>query len=274
MAESGRARYNVAMIIRSLSLLIVFGVVFASVLPAAHAAESASATHPNGLFFTGAIGGAFSAPSQLTFKQDDRSDVDVHGTFSNKSFEDYPYWTMRLENWNANNAYEFELIHHKIYLDNTPEEVAYYNVSDGYNLFMLNRARRIGSRIWRLGGGIVIGHAESRVRGQKLDSSGGLGDAGFFVGGPAIQAGVEWRRFTTETLFFSLEQKLTLAYTEFPISDGSVSGYNVAWHINLRWGSRKPSSGASLKEHALFWSPLVMPFVLDATFPSYIDKPE
>ncbi|MDA1352926.1 MAG: hypothetical protein O3A01_00470 [bacterium] len=233
---------------------------------------SESSTHPDGLFFTGAIGGAFNAPTNVQFRQKGEDDVSVFANYSNKSFEDYPYWTMRFENWNANNALEFELIHHKIYLENTPDEVAYFNVSDGYNMFMLNRARRIGPRIWRVGGGVVIGHAESKVRGQKLDSSEGLGDAGFFVGGPAVQAGVEWRRFTTETLFFSLEQKLTAAYTEFPINDGVVSGFNFAWHINLRWGSKKPGTGASLKDHVVFWSPLAMPFTLDAVFPRYIDK--
>ena len=114
---------------------------------------------------------------------------------------------------------------------------------------------------------------KAKVRNRQLDSSGGLADSGFYVGGPALQAGMEWRRFISKAHFISFEQKWSLAYTRFPIRGGHASGVNAAWHLTLRWGTQHPSKNDTLTQRLLFWSPLVMPFALDAVFPTTIEKP-
>jgi hypothetical protein len=186
--------------------IILFGIAFLGLSSPVFCVENEM---PDGLYFTGGIGGAFSAPSNLRIRQSGQDDINIFANYSNKSFEDYPYWTMRFENWSAGESLEFEIIHHKIYVENAPDDVDYWNVSDGYNMLMVNRAYQTPSRIWRVGAGFVIGHAENRVRGQELSTGRGFGNAGFYLGGPAIQAAMEWRRFHTKSMFYSFESKLT-----------------------------------------------------------------
>jgi hypothetical protein len=93
---------------------------------------------------------------------------------------------LRIGKWSGDSAWEFEDMHHKIYLTNTTPEVEHFSISHGYNLFTINRAWRTQHQyIWRVGLGLVVAHPESTIRGQTWDEGGGtLNQGGYYIAGP------------------------------------------------------------------------------------------
>ncbi|NDD67403.1 hypothetical protein EBZ35_07130, partial [bacterium] len=93
----------------------------------------------DGLRLMGALGQSISLPNQLSIHRNDGKQYVIDAVYRNRSFENYPYWTARLEWWQAGDSWEFEAIHHKIYLANPPAGIVDFSISDGYNMFFLNR---------------------------------------------------------------------------------------------------------------------------------------
>ena len=80
-----------------------------------------------------------------------------------------------------NHAWEFESLHQKLYLSNRPDEVQKFAISHGYNINMLNYALSKYGFIYRIGGGFVMTHPETQVRGKRLEDEGGFN--GFYISG-------------------------------------------------------------------------------------------
>jgi hypothetical protein len=74
--------------------------------------------------------------------------------YHTEPFNESPYYAWRLAKWSKNRAWEFELVHHKLYLSNPPAEVQHFEVSHGYNLITINRAWLLRGFIWRFGAGL------------------------------------------------------------------------------------------------------------------------
>jgi len=174
-------------------------------------------------------GSSYSFPSPLTIEQDGEKDISITAEWETRAWSTQaPYYALRIGKWTDNHAWEFESLHQKLYLTNGPDEVQKFAISHGYNINMLNYALSKYGFIYRLGGGFVMTHPETEVRGKRWEDDGGLN--GFYISGAGGQMALEKRYTLTQKLSFSLELKMTAAYAEIPIADGTATVPNYAVH--------------------------------------------
>jgi len=79
-------------------------------------------------------------PLPLTIKQNNQPDIKLTAQFDSEPFVPPIYWVFRISKWKNNKAWEFEMMHQKLYLKNTTPEVQYFSITHGYNQLMVNRA--------------------------------------------------------------------------------------------------------------------------------------
>jgi hypothetical protein len=189
-------------------------------------------------------GTQYNIPTPLTIHQNGEDPIRV-GSARYKSdawtWPDSPYYAWRIASWKDGRAWELELIHEKIILKNTPDEVQHFEVSHGYNLITINRAwpwPKDPRWILRVGGGVVVTHPETTVRGKSK----GFGESfpnGFYISGPTAQASAARQFEIDDKWFFVLEAKLTASYaTGVPIADGDAEVPNAAIHVLFGFGRR------------------------------------
>jgi hypothetical protein len=187
---------------------------------------TAAAADWNIQIFTGS---SYSFPSPLNIEQDGEDDIDITAEYETRAWSTQaPYYALRISKWTDNHAWEFESLHQKLYLTNKPDEVQKFAISHGYNMNMLNYALSKYGFIYRMGGGFVMTHPETTIRGKSWEDDGGLN--GFFISGAGGQLALEKRYIITEKLSLSLELKMTAAYAEIPIADGTATVPNYAAH--------------------------------------------
>jgi len=210
--------------------IIIACVVFASL-------ASGRAKGLTSISMEAAAGSAYNIPTWLEIHQSgkDESGEDLepinldNARYDTRPFYDAPYYMLRVGFWFDDRAWEFEMIHHKIYLGNEPDEVDHFNISHGYNLMTVNRVWEVHDLHWRLGAGIVLAHPEIKVRGKELDpNKGGL--KGFYATGPAAQVALGKRFFIGEGFFVGLEAKFTAAHAAVPVYHGQAYAPNLALH--------------------------------------------
>jgi hypothetical protein len=174
----------------------------------------------------------------LKIKQANEPDIDMTAHYDTFPFDSPYYYDLRIGKWTNDSAWEFEDIHHKVYLSNTNNDVRHFSISHGYNLFYLDHAQKLKyGFIWRLGAGVVVAHPESDIRGQEFDEGGGtLNNGGYYLAGPSAMTALGHRFFITDSLFVQLEGKLTASYAWVKVSDGMAQAPNIALHGNFGIG--------------------------------------
>ncbi len=176
------------------------------------------------------LGGALNASTTLAIDQEGESDIEIVADYATKPFEFPVYYTLRLASLRARGAWELQFIHHKIHLENTTEEVERFEITDGFNILTVNRAFPAGPVDLRAGAGIVITHADSRIRGLST-SGGGILDTGYELGGPVLLAGAGRRFRLSERWIGTLETQVTLGWANVSVANGKAGTTNVALHI-------------------------------------------
>lgn len=180
----------------------------------------------------------YNFPMPLLIQQDGKPDISFTAHYETRPFSSPYYYNIRVGKWEGSKAWEVETIHHKIYLTNTSEEVSHFSISHGYNMFTLNRAW-LGTKdiIWRIGGGVIIAHPESTVRGQTFDESGGtLNNGGYYLAGPTAMVSLGKRFYLTKAFFIELEGKATASYAYVKVEDGHADAPLVALHADFGLG--------------------------------------
>lgn len=174
------------------------------------------------------LGSAKSFATPLSINQYGAERIHLIARYNTRPFVGSPYYSYRISKWSQNRAWEFELVHHKLYLSNPPDEVQQFNISHGYNLITVNRAWLRRGFILRVGAGLVAAHPETKVRGKTLHWDEGFD--GFYISGITLQVAVG-RKFAIWGKFFGvLEAKFTTSYAVVPIQDGNAYVPNVAVH--------------------------------------------
>lgn len=189
--------------------------------------------------FEAATGGAYQFPIPLTIDQNGYPQINMTAQYDTKPFSPPPYYILRVGKWLNQQAWELEFIHHKLYLNNTTNEVTKFNITNGYNLLFLNHAWLDDKNklIWRVGAGVVIAHPESIIRGQQFSETGGtLNDSGYYLAGPSVMASLGQRFYLNRHFFIELEGKLTASYAQVKISNGNADAPDVAVHANVGVG--------------------------------------
>ncbi len=183
----------------------------------------------------------YNIPLPMIIRQDDQSPMRLTAHFRSEPFRSPHYAIWRMSRWQDGNAWEFEVIHHKLYLKNRPPDVQWFAISDGYNLIMINRAQHVKSQarhppILRMGGGIVISHPESRIRNQVLSGTGGIFNWGYYLTGPVLHLALAKRFALGKRLFISTDIKANPSVSWVPLAVGSATVWNLPLSLTLGLG--------------------------------------
>ena len=222
----------------------------------------AYASFSDGIYLSTMMGCSKSGRSPLTIKYNDRSTESISAKYNNRCFSDSHWWSFRLENWTKQTGWGLELIHHKIYLENTTDNLRSLSVSDGYNLIFLTFVKQIRNTNFRVGFGGVLAHMDATVKGRSRYIEKGFN--GHYLTGPAFQLNVERILWQNKTHFLSLDTKFTAAYAEVPISSNNSELAIIpdhALHLSLSIGSKPESfrSDKPIYENLMYFAPLVYP---------------
>jgi hypothetical protein len=178
-------------------------------------------------------GTAVSLHTPLTINQDGFPSIEFTAHYSTRPLEAIPYYATRVGFWNDSGGWVVELLHHKTYLDNPQGDVQHFEISHGFNIVTLNRGWRRDDYVFLLGGGAVVAHSNSVIRGRERSI-----DEPYSLSGVGLQAAAGRRLNLTPWLFASAEGKVTAAWARVPISGGKATAPNVAFHGLLGIGAQ------------------------------------
>lgn len=181
-------------------------------------------------------GGVYNLPMPLVIRQQGYPDIKFRARFASESFILPVYWDWRFSRWQKGKSWEFEAIHHKLYLDNITPEVQKFNISHGFNMIMVNRGIEKKSFRYRAGAGIVLAHPESTIRGKILGDSTDDTDLGYYISGPVLNLAVSKPFQLGSRFYINAEAKTTLAYSYIKVAQGNADLYSIAFHLILGIG--------------------------------------
>lgn len=81
-------------------------------------------------------GMVINVPLPLTISQQGFQKIHLTAHYYSEPFTLPIYYQARISRWQERRSWELEMIHHKLYLDNTTSEVPKFNISHGFNLFL------------------------------------------------------------------------------------------------------------------------------------------
>ena len=150
------------------------------------------------------------------------------------------YYSLRLRHQTK----EFELIHHKLYFEtNLPEEVSHFEITDGYNMLMLNILTPVSFKgisdifTFRFGFGMVVAHPDITINDSRFYKKGGglvptVWVDGYQISGPCSQIGFNIRKIINNKFSFNAEAKLSYAKSVIDLEEEyRLSIPNLAVHI-------------------------------------------
>ncbi len=176
----------------------------------------------------------YNYPLPLVFRQSGQPDIRIQkALFYSEPLNDPFYWDWRFSRWRKNKAFEFEAIHHKIYLLNKPSEVQHFGISHGFNILSFNRAWQKKHYILRVGAGSILVHAESTVRGKEYYVGPGFNLKGYRVRGALINLAIAKRLNFNDYFFTNIEAKITGAILNADIVDGKARVHSLVFHLIL-----------------------------------------
>lgn len=181
-------------------------------------------------------GEVYNIPMPLTIRQNGYPELKLTARYFTEPLTLPVYWDMRLGRWKNNKSWEFEVIHHKLYLENTTPEVQKFNISHGFNMLMVNRG--FDNRIvrYRVGAGIVLTHPESKIRGKEFGNTIDDWDMGYYISGPVVNLSISKPIRLSDRLFVNAEAKTTFAYGSVQVAEGHADVFNLAFHLLLGIG--------------------------------------
>ena len=169
-------------------------------------------------------GSAHSFETTLTIDQPQGNDFRFQADYETKPFQSAPYSAWRISRWKNENGWEFEFLHHKIYLKNTPPGITTFRISNGYNMLFLNHAWERSRFVVRTGAGAVVAFPISSIEGV-------ITDGGYRLAGLAAQASISKRFYIFHQMFLSLEGKVTVARAKVTLNqEVEATAPNVALH--------------------------------------------
>ncbi len=177
--------------------------------------------------------------SPLRIKQDGFEDIRLNAKYYSEPITFPIYGAIQISRWADNKLWEFETLHHKLYLKNKPSEVKQFSISHGFNLVSINRGWMYeNSLILRAGLGIVLAHPETQIRGLKWDESDGIFGLGYYISGPTGAISIAKKWVFWNRLILSAEGRFTASYANIPIMNGRAHVSNFAIHSLVGLGYR------------------------------------
>jgi hypothetical protein len=184
-------------------------------------------------------GTAFNLPSPLTIHQSGYPDLRISAQYDTEPFSPYtPYYAWRLSLWDKDGAWEFEQVHHRLFLTDPPPEVQDFSIHYGYTYFLLGRAWKAGEYLLHFDAGPVITSPESIIRGQGFQTyNKGLLDSGYYFSGLGAQAAVSRNFAVGGPVFILADVGLIGGWAWWvPVSNGSAEVPTLGLHLHLGTG--------------------------------------
>lgn len=148
------------------------------------------------------------------------------------------YYDFRLIRWCGRRGWAFDFLHHKLILDDNPPEVQDFQLTHGYNMISLQRLWDVRGATLMAGGGAVLTHAESTIRGKEFDQHRGLFGWGYYVSGPLAVVGVGKRLGLGDRLYLSGDLRASWSHVRVPVADGHASMADFGLHFLAGAGFR------------------------------------
>jgi hypothetical protein len=169
-------------------------------------------------------GSAVNLPSPLTVRQRGFPDIHVGSArYDTRPFgPSFPYYAWRVTWWRANQGWEVEHIHHRVFLTNPPPEIQFFAIHFGYNYLLAGRVWKRDRFVYRVAAGPIVTNPESTVRGRRFRTEPGLFDNGNYFSGVGTRAAVA--------------RTIPLANHLFLVGEGAFSA-GFAWHVKIADGS-------------------------------------
>jgi hypothetical protein len=177
------------------------------------------------------LGDAWSLSTPVTFQQINQPAISAQADWSTRPYAPAWVYAYRLARWSGRSAWAFEVMHHKIYMDNPPPGVAYLRVTNGVNFLLAERLWRRGGWEYGFGAGPILAVPVSSVRGLIYDNAHGFLHSQYELAGPGIQINLARRLQLLPFTSGSLAVKATAAYLYLHIADGHATTPNFALHL-------------------------------------------
>jgi hypothetical protein len=182
-------------------------------------------------------GTAYNLPTPLTIRQAGFPDIRFTAHYDTKPLGPYaPYYSWRVDVWGSHGAWEFQQIHHRLFLTNTTPEVTRFTIHFGYNYFLAGRAWRTHGFVAHLGGGVIVPNPDNIVRGQSLNANAHALDVGYRLGGVGGAAALSRDLRLASHVYALVDGGLVFGRASVPVVDGSASVPNVAFHGHVGIG--------------------------------------
>ena len=177
------------------------------------------------------LGEAWNAPSRVTFSQINQPVLTADGTWSTRPFAPAWIYAGRIAKWSGNRAWAFEYMHHKMYLDNPPSGVGYFQITNGANFLLAERLWSRSGWEYGVGAGPVLAVPGSQVRGLIYNNSHGFFHSQYELAGPGLQLNLARRLRLLPFTYGSVSLKATAAYLHVRIGDGHAATMDYALHF-------------------------------------------
>lgn len=188
--------------------------------------------------FEAFAGYPWNVPTPLVIEQTGEPTLDHDARWSTKPFTLPLYYWIRAGWFDGSGEWRLELLHHKLYLQNTNDDIQDFEVTHGYNLVSVVRGFRFDRWVVSVGVGPVIAVPHSTVRNRTRPVSGGIFDSGYHFAGAGVRSGVGYRQPLGARFYLSLEGAVTAGWARVPVADGHADVPNVAFHglFGVGWG--------------------------------------
>lgn len=176
---------------------------------------------------------SYAFPAPLIIDQEGYPKISFWATYKTEPLILPPYYSYRAGFFSEGKGWDVEMNHLKIILTNNPEEIQQFSITHGYNQVFVSRAIKKPKFGVKYGAGVVLAHPENIIRNLHFDENKGIFGSGYYLRGPAIQAGFFKELYITRRFFFLAESKISLAYTNVPVSGGKAHAPILAFHLQL-----------------------------------------
>ena len=195
-----------------------------------------------GIDFDVSLGSAYNFISDITIHSQVQGGQDLHlssqpSTYGLKSPQ---YYSLRVRHRNK----EFELIHHKLYFEkNLPTELNHFEITDGYNMLMLNILEPLNFQKYaellsiRFGLGVVVAHPDVTINGKRFYQMGGgliptVWTDGYQISGLSSQIGFNIIKKLKNKFSLNAETKISYAKATIDLEEEySIKVPNLSIHV-------------------------------------------
>lgn len=173
-------------------------------------------------------------PVPMTVYQENQPEIYLNARFRTDPFSAPFFWLWRISRSNGSCSWEFEAVHHKLYLENPTDEIQSFSISHGYNMLIVNRGIQISffdsfDFLLRTGAGIILAHPENRIREKKLDENLGWMNTGYYVSGPVLNISAGKLFHPVGPIRLNIEFRCNPSWSVVPVADG----YARLWNLPL-----------------------------------------